>query len=359
MPVNVSEIKNHKETTSDPRIYLPPASIGKWGIGTDGMPTYDKNWVEAGDVHNPNMFFVAIGTQANLPEPQVKDLEIKEEEEFLDATYSRAVKNAETNGTFEFEKISKENPKYLEGSLPCLDPNLPDINGDPTPVDYPDGTTTCEAPLEDNPSFPPYIEEFDWLAKGDAQQGDVQITCSPDATKLYGIYEQVLPIDETSGQSHLQGDDIWMRKITYQKVPGDIQGDLIVDMADYTTMAAAFDTCQGDPDSNMNTDLNGDKCTTAADYALWTNLHLMNSIDVEDFKGKKMKRVFARKLNQVLKMINRGKYIAATAKLKTDIMDKTNGCNDTGAPDKNDWITDCQSQNDFYQFAVTTIEMIN
>jgi len=369
LPVNVSELKNHKETTSDPRILLPPVTIGKWGTDENGVPTYEKDNVEAQDVFNPNMFFVAIGTQTNFPEPKIKDLEIKEAEEFLDVTFTRAVKNSLNGDTFEFEKVTKDNPKYP--GYPCLDPDTLQSNGNPTPV-WPTGydpdsydpegeAPVCDAVYEDNPDFPEpeTVEEFDWFAKGDATQGDVQITSSPNASKLYGIYEQILPIDEDSGQSHFQGFDLWMRKVTYDEVAGDTNRDLVVDMEDYTVMASAFDTCQGDPDSNMNTDLNGDKCTTASDYALWTNLHLMDSVDVENFKSKKMKKVFTKKLNRVLRMINRGKYRAATSKLKRDIMDKTNGCNDNGSPDGNDWITDCQSQNDFYQFGVKTIEMIN
>lgn len=369
LPVNVSELKNHKETTSDPRILLPPVTIGKWGTDENGVPTYEKDNVEAQDVFNPNMFFVAIGTQTNFPEPKIKDLEIKEAEEFLDVTFTRAVKNALNGGTFEFEKVTKDNPKYP--GYPCLDPDTLQSNGDPTPVwpndytpdDYPEVVVPdcIDDGYEDNPDFPEpeTVEEFDWLAKGDATQGDVQITSSPNASKLYGIYEQVLPIDEESGQSHFQGFDIWMRKVTYEKVPGDTDGDLVVNMEDYSVLASAFDTCQGDPSSNMNTDLNGDKCTTVADSAVWTNLYLLDSVDTENFKSKKMKKVFTKKLNKVLKLIKRGKYRAATAKLKRDIINKTNGCHDIGYPDDNDWLTDCQSQNKFYQFGVTTIEMIN
>lgn len=363
MPRNVSELKNHQETTSDPRIYLPPASIGKWGFDVAAdMVLYDKNFVEQEDIHNDNMFFVAIGTQENIPEPPVQDLEVKETEVFLDVTFTRAVKDS-VLGDFVFEKITKINPKYVEGSLPCLDPATLDIDGNPTPVPFngtnEDGDGVCIAPLEDNPVYPETVEEFDWLAKGDSEQGDVQITSSPDAAKLYGIYEQILPIDEDEGQSHFQGFDIWLRKVAYDKVPGDINGDLVVDMEDYLVMTSAFATCQGDPNSNMNSDLDGDKCTAASDYALWTNLHLLDGIDKEVFKSKKMKKVFTKKLNQVIWMISRGKFTAAQAKLETDILDKTNGCALGGAPDDDDWIMDCVSQDQFYQFGLATIDMIN
>ncbi|MFH1216008.1 MAG: choice-of-anchor O protein [Pseudomonadota bacterium] len=362
LPHNVSELKNHKETTSDPRVYLPPVKIGLWKY-ENGTLTYNKDSVEPEDEHNDNMFFVAIGTQENIPEPQVKDLEVKEAEVFLDATFTRAVKVDGTDSDFTFEKITKANPKYVPDSQPCLDPTIPDENDEPTPAGFngtdADGEGICVAPLEDNPAYPESIDEFDWLAKGDAEQGDVQITCSPDATKLYGIYEQVMPIDEEEGQSHFQGHDIWLRKITYAKVPGDITGNLVVNMDDYSAMAEAFNTCQGEPDSNMVSDLNGDKCTTADDYTMWTNLYLLDGVAEENFKSKNMKKVFSMKLNQVLDMIAKGKFTAAKSKLQTDIIDKTNGCAASGKPDGDDWITDCQIQNQFYQFGKTTIEMLN
>jgi hypothetical protein len=71
-----------------------------------------------------------------------------------------------------------------------------------------------------------------------------------------------------------------------------------------------------------------------------------------------MKNVFTKKLNQVIWMISRGKFTAAQAKLETDVLDKTNGCAVGGAPDDDDWIMDCVSQDQFYQFGMATINMI-
>ena len=46
------------------------------------------------------------------------------------------------------------------------------------------------------------------------------------------------------------------------------------------------------------------------------------------------------------------KYAEALSKLINDILPKTNGCVSTGAPDKNDWITDCAAQAEVYPYLI-------
>jgi len=37
---------------------------------------------------------------------------------------------------------------------------------------------------------------------------------------------------------------------------------------------------------------------------------------------------------------------------------KTNGCTDTGEPDKNDWIATCEEQSEIYPLVIETIEHV-
>lgn len=51
-------------------------------------------------------------------------------------------------------------------------------------------------------------------------------------------------------------------------------------------------------------------------------------------------------------------YHAAEQKLSQKILPKTDGCAISGAPDSNDWITDCATQADFYDPIVSAIYML-
>jgi hypothetical protein len=51
-------------------------------------------------------------------------------------------------------------------------------------------------------------------------------------------------------------------------------------------------------------------------------------------------------------------YHASLQKLIHDILPKTDGCAATGTPDNNDWITDCETQSDFYDPIVSLIGIL-
>jgi hypothetical protein len=57
-------------------------------------------------------------------------------------------------------------------------------------------------------------------------------------------------------------------------------------------------------------------------------------------------------------MIEEERYEEALDKLENDILQKTNGCAETGAPDKNDWIRDCDTQNQVYPFITEAIALL-
>jgi len=82
----------------------------------------------------------------------------------------------------------------------------------------------------------------------------------------------------------------------------------------------------------------------------------VNSIDINVLKNKNMQNALTNKINAALKLVDQGQYEEALNKLQNDILSKTNGCADTGSPDKNDWIKDCDSQNQIYPLIVEAIE---
>ena len=75
-------------------------------------------------------------------------------------------------------------------------------------------------------------------------------------------------------------------------------------------------------------------------------------------KNKNLKNALTNKINSALLLIDQGSYEEALDKLQNDILGKTDGCATIGTPDKNDWIKDCDAQNQVYPLVVQTIEML-
>ncbi|HUS74044.1 MAG TPA: fibronectin type III domain-containing protein [Sedimentisphaerales bacterium] len=82
------------------------------------------------------------------------------------------------------------------------------------------------------------------------------------------------------------------------------------------------------------------------------------TLDVENLKNEKMKSALLNKIDAAQKMIDQANYTGALSKLKNDILQKTNGCADTGEPDKNDWIITCEQQSEIYPLIIETIEHV-
>jgi len=64
------------------------------------------------------------------------------------------------------------------------------------------------------------------------------------------------------------------------------------------------------------------------------------------------------KIEATLVMIEEGLYAEALDKLEHDILKKTDGYAETGAPDKTDWIVDCEAQAEVYPLIVYAIEFL-
>jgi hypothetical protein len=76
-------------------------------------------------------------------------------------------------------------------------------------------------------------------------------------------------------------------------------------------------------------------------------------------KNENMKYLLLNKIIAVQQMIDEGLYEDALSMLENDILQKTNGCAETGQPDKDDWIVTCEGQNKLYPLVVETIEHVN
>jgi hypothetical protein len=282
LPVNVSQLKNHEESVADCRVILTPPTLDDWYL--DNAPygqrvpfsmTGAPAVASPGDFNDRNTFFVGVGTKENIPQPSPNVTELEESEVFLDTFYSQAKIE---NGVIEFETYAKDNPKYEPGALPFLD-----VDGLPTPDEcaevLPDGTCV---PNEPNPAYPELVDEFAWLAKGDANQGDIQMTCNPFGSRLYTIWEQELPITDEDGQKHFQGSDVWFRKIIYEEPgaseSGDVNGDGDLTWDDGRAILDAVGTTAYDADFLWAGDYDGDYRISGRDYSRWKRLYTKDSL---------------------------------------------------------------------------------
>ena len=91
---------------------------------------------------------------------------------------------------------------------------------------------------------------------------------------------------------------------------------------------------------------------------LHQTIDTINGLDPAVFKSRNTQRALRSKLNAVLNKMEREQYQEALDKLENDILTKTNGCAESGAPDGNDWIIDCDAQSQIYSLVMEAIELM-
>jgi hypothetical protein len=87
-------------------------------------------------------------------------------------------------------------------------------------------------------------------------------------------------------------------------------------------------------------------------------IEIIYDLNPDDFKNRNMPNALTNKLNATLEKVDQGLYQEALSKLEHDILSKMNGCADSGAPDKNDWIINCPAQNQIYPIIMEAIELL-
>jgi hypothetical protein len=84
----------------------------------------------------------------------------------------------------------------------------------------------------------------------------------------------------------------------------------------------------------------------------------ISNLDSTVFKNSTMKHAMINKLSSVAANIEAGNYQEALGQLKNDLLAKTDGCHNSGAPDKNDWIKDCATQSQVHAELDNIIKMV-
>lgn len=100
----------------------------------------------------------------------------------------------------------------------------------------------------------------------------------------------------------------------------------------------------------------------------WSNVEsslqvtLANAVEImlnpNNLNSENLKKPYIHKINTAQDMIDRGIYDGALSKLENDILSKTDGCVETGEPDKSDWIITCEAQSEIYPLIIETIKYV-
>jgi len=96
----------------------------------------------------------------------------------------------------------------------------------------------------------------------------------------------------------------------------------------------------------------------AAVEELMVAVETINGLDPGDFKNRNNAKTLVNKINTALKKIEKGDYDKAIKKLEKDVLAKMDGCANSGAPDKNDWLRTCEAQEAVYPSVAQAIELL-
>ena len=82
----------------------------------------------------------------------------------------------------------------------------------------------------------------------------------------------------------------------------------------------------------------------------------VDEFDSSIFSNKNNRTNLTKWIDEVITQIEEGLYTDALSKLQGgSVLGKTDGCADSGAPDNNDWILDCSSQDELYELLTQAI----
>jgi len=157
---NLSKLKNNKSTVIEPRLVAAPGTIKK-----------DGSWTKIPeDKQDQTVFYVAWGTASNPKKDPVTKEQDNSVPEDLFYSFSR------DKGEGYYERTWVVNP---------------DSEGDNA------GET---------------VTRWDWIAKGEAQSGEVQLRCTPDGSRMYASWLEEGP----------DGSDILFRRFMSAEFPQNV-----------------------------------------------------------------------------------------------------------------------------------------
>ena len=159
---NLSQLPNAKSSVIEPRLVAPPGTITNPDGSATGYPE---------DINNPTVYYVSYGTATN-PDTVNPEEGAETEAAPMDLYYSFTLDRGET---------------YVEVAW--------EVNPDS------DGTYAGET-----------VYRWDFLAKGDPEQGEAQLRMTPDGSRFYSTW-----LEDAE-----DGSDIWFRRIMSPVFPVNV-----------------------------------------------------------------------------------------------------------------------------------------
>jgi hypothetical protein len=117
----------------------------------------------------------------------------------------------------------------------------------------------------------------------------------------------------------------------------------VPDLAGTYTVSLVVNDGQVDSEPDVVT-IQATSDTDAIVARVITGITAINGLAPGDFKNANMKKALTNKLAAVIADVEAGKFQHALDKLEYDVLAKTDGCDTSGAPDRNDWIRNCGAQ---------------
>ncbi|MFH1216100.1 MAG: choice-of-anchor O protein [Pseudomonadota bacterium] len=181
--VNLSQLKNNKETVIEPRIVATPGQIWKVGPGykSDGSAITPVATGYPEDFQDDNVVWMSYGTSENLP----KEVGYVEED---DGEHVHAAAPLDL-----FYSFSQDKGEQYHKATWVVNPDS-------------DGNNAGEE-----------VTRWDRLAKGDTEQGEAQLRMTPDGSRFYAVWLQ----------EGIEGSDIWMRRIMPAKFSRNVGTPLV------------------------------------------------------------------------------------------------------------------------------------
>jgi len=96
----------------------------------------------------------------------------------------------------------------------------------------------------------------------------------------------------------------------------------------------------------------------AVGFMLFEADGIINELGPESFNNEESAFELACALNDVFTMLDEGMYFEVMVMLGSDILERMDGCANTGEPDEDDWVTSVEGQVLLYPLVVETIEIL-
>ncbi len=87
-------------------------------------------------------------------------------------------------------------------------------------------------------------------------------------------------------------------------------------------------------------------------------IDIVEDLDPAVFENKSLQKNMAKHIGQALRLVDKSKYYDAGDKLEA-VLRKTDGCANDGEPDRNDWIQDCDAQDQVYPLLDHAIALVD